>query len=351
MDKMSVIEYLKGFVSNPSNDRNKRVTCKKLITYFNSKKSDANEMLDYTIEEFEVIIGYLKPTSLIEISNLIYRVNDVLRDYCLMYNYEWNNKNLCLINKEQFWNKLKEENDLKRYFNYNQYKYIIDYLKEDILYDGNGLYIMTLFMSVYEGMYDKGLSEIRNLRLSDINTETNVVTLRNDKGDIRELMISDELKENLIKLSDVKVWNKGRANSDKLTYMPLVGEYDDSIFKVVMYSNNNTIKSYREFYYRRLKAISNDFLGYSTTPLQIFVSGIINRVYEQMLQFDVTLDDIKNNKKSFTTSAKFFIKKECEKVNYNINIYTFMRVLKSYTEVFDSNIITREEIIDKNKCS
>ena len=56
-------------------------------------------------------------------------------------------------------------------------------------------------------------------------------------------------------------------------------------------------------------------------------------------------------KKSFTTSAKFFIKKECEKVNYNVNIYTFMRVLKSYTEVFDSNIITREEIIDKNKCS
>ena len=60
-------------------------------------------------------------------------------------------------------------------------------------------------MSVYEGMYDKGLAEIRNLRLSDINTETNVVTLRNDKGDIRELMISEELKENLIKLSEVKV--------------------------------------------------------------------------------------------------------------------------------------------------
>lgn len=350
MEKKSVIQFLEEYSENPNCDKNKRTTCKKLVLYFKRKKSNANEILQYDIKDFENIIEYLHPTSIVEISNLIYRINDVIRDYHKQYfGTDWNNYKICMIKKNELWLKLKEKNDFKRYFNEKQYRYIIDYLNKEVLYDNNDLYYKTLFMSIYEGIHDKGLTEIKNLRLSDINSETNIITLRNDNGDERELEISKELKENLIELSKVEVWNKVRKNNNKPIYMPLTGKYDDSIFKVVLYSSSDINKSHREFYFRRLKTITNEFIGYPTTPLQIYVSGIINRVYSQMLQFDVTLDDIKSNNKIFTTSAKFFIKKECNRVNYNINIYTFMRVLKSYADVFDDNVTTREEIIDKNK--
>lgn len=349
MEIVSVLEYLEKYIENPDSDRNKRTTCKKLVVYFKNKRSDANEILQYDIKDFEKIIEYLNPTSIIEISNLIYRINDVIRDYHKKYyGADWNNYKICMIKKDELWSRIKRENNYKRYFNYKQYRYIVDYLNKEVLYDDNDLYYKTLFMSVYEGIFDKGLTEIKNLRLSDINSETNTITLRNDNGDERLLEISNELMKNLIELSKVEVWHKVRKNNDKPMHIPLIGKFDDSIFKIVLFTSNNIDKSYREFYYRRLKIISNEFIGYPTTPLQIYVSGIINRVYSQMLEFDITLEDIKNNNKIFTTSAKFFIKNECKRVNYNINIYTFMRVLKSYVDVFDANVVTREEVLIKN---
>lgn len=349
MEVKNIVDYLEEYVVNPNSDRNKRATCRKLVAYFKKKKSNGNEILEYDIQDFEKIIEYLQPTSVIEISNLIYRINDVIRDYHqIYYGSDWKNYKICMIKKNDLWTRLKDENDLKRYFSEKQYQYIIDYLNKEVLYDDNDLYYKTLFMSIYEGIYDKGLTEIKNLRLSDISSETNVITLRNDDDDERKLEISKELKKNLIKLSKVEVWHKVRSNSSKPIHVPLIGKYEDSIFKIALYSASNIDKAYREFYFRRLKTITKEFIGYPTTPLQIYVSGIINRVYAQMFQYDVTIDDIKNNNRLFTTSAKFFIKKECERVNYSINIYTFMRVLKSYLDIFDENIVTREEIVNKS---
>ena len=289
MEKKSVIQFLEEYSKNPNCDKNKRTTCKKLVLYFKSKKSNANEMLQYDIKDFEKIIEYLNPTSIVEISNLIYRINDVIRDYHKQhFGTEWNNYKICMIKKNDLWLRLKEKNDFKRYFNEKQYRYIIDYLNKEVLYEDNDLYYKTLFMSIYEGIHDKGLTEIRNLRLSDIDSETNIITLRNDNGDERKLEISSELKENLIRLSKVEVWNKVRKNNDRPIYMPLVGKYDDSIFKIVSYSSSDINKSFREFYFRRLKTITKEFIGYPTTPLQIYVSGIINRVYSQMMEFDVS---------------------------------------------------------------
>ena len=204
-----------------------------------------------------------------------------------------------------------------------------------ILYYDNDLYYLTLFMSIYEGMYNKGLTEIRNLRLSDINTETNVVVLKDDYGNVRELKISDELVNNLVNLSRKKIWYKKQGKNHKIIEQDLVGKYDDSIFKVVMRTDNNIQKSYKEFYYRRLKTIIQDFIGYNTTPLQIFVSGIINRVYRKLLDFNITYEEIKNDSNTFTVTSRFFIKKECERVGYNVNFNVFMRTLKSYAEIFE----------------
>ena len=57
-----------------------------------------------------------------------------------------------------------------------------------------------------------------------------------------------------------------------------------------------------------------------------------------MKQFDVTVEDLRNDKNNFTSTAKFFIRKECERVNYDVNIHSFMRVLKTNENIFDDNI-------------
>ena len=253
--------------------------------------------------------------------------------YCFANKYS--EENLLNIRKEPLWLSIKNENKMKRYFNESKYNYIVDYLNKNILYDDNDLYYLTLFMSIYEGMYNKGLTEIRNLRLSDINTETNVVVLKDDYGNVRELKISDELVNNLVNLSRKKIWYKKQGKNHKIIEQDLVGKYDDSIFKVVMRTDNNIQKSYKEFYYRRLKTIIQDFIGYNTTPLQIFVSGIINRVYRKLLDFNITYEEIKNDSNTFTVTSRFFIKKECERVGYNVNFNVFMRTLKSYAEIFE----------------
>ena len=324
--------YIQENYDKSKSYKNKVNLAKKVVKYLKQNNINETDLITYTTEQFEDLIKYIKPTSLIDVSDVIYRLNDILK-YC--FGNEYNDENLLDICKEPLWLSIKDENKMKRYFNESKYNYIVDYLSKNILYDDNDLYYLTLFMSIYEGMYNKGLTEIRNLRLSDINTETNVVVLKDDYGNVRELKISNELVNNLVNLSRKKIWYKKQGKNHKIIEQDLVGKYDDSIFKIVIRTDNNIEKSYKEFYYRRLKTIIQDFIGYNTTPLQIFVSGIINRVYRKLLDFNITYEEIKNDSNTFTVTSRFFIKKECERVGYNVNFNVFMRTLKSYAEIFE----------------
>lgn len=326
---------LKKFVNENCNEtnsiKNKVYLAKKIIKYLELNNINEYDLTKYSSEQYEELLINIKPTSLIDLSDAIYKLNDILK-YC--YD-DYNEDVLLSINKESLWLKIKDKNKLKRYFSEKKYQYIVDYLNKNVLYDNNDIYYLTLFMSIYEGIYNKGLTEIKNLRLSDINTETNIVLLKDDDGNERELQISDELKENLFKLSNKKIWYKKQGRNHKIIEQELVGEYDDSVFKIVLRTDNEVEKSYREFYYRRIKTIVKEFIGYNTTPLHIFISGIINRVYKQLLDFNITYDEIKKSSNSFTITSRFFIKKECERVGYNVNFNVFMRTLKSYAEIFE----------------
>ena len=339
MESNNLINFLNDFYKDKNNEKNKKITCKKLLSLIKKDKSMADNILDYQDTDFMELLTLFNPTSLVELSNLMYRVSEILKAYCNEYNIKWDNSALVGINKDELWESIRAEKGLKRYFSEKKYRSIIDYLDKDVLFDGNDLYYKTLFMAIYEGMYNKSLTEIKNLRLSDIDLDNNIATLYDDDGNSRKLEISEELKNNLVELSKVNVWYKIQGRSTTPIGRYIGGEYSDSIFKVLTYNNKDLAKSYKEFYYRRLKVLCDEFLGYSTTPMQIFVSGIINRVYAHMKQFDVTVEDLRNDKNNFTSTAKFFIRKECERVNYDVNIHSFMRVLKSYADIFDDNII------------
>ena len=338
MKANNMTNFLNDFYNCKDNDKNERVACKKITEFCEKNKFDSENILSYNENEFRELLNYFKPTSLVELSNLVYRIGKVIRIYSDENGLEWNNSVLINIDKETLWLSLKEENDFKRYFNENKYNSIIEELNKDVLFDGNDLYYKTLFMAIYEGMYNKNLTELKNLRVSDIDNVQNIVTLKDDNGNVRQLEISDELKKNLIKLSSVNVWYKIQGRSHTPIGRYIGGEYNDSIFKILTYNNKDKSKSYKEFYYRRLKTLCEEFLGYNTTPMQIFISGIMNRVYKQMKELNANIGDLRNSKNNYTSMAKFLIRKECNRVNYNVNLHSFMRVLKSYADVFDDNI-------------
>lgn len=333
-----MMNFLSEFYNCKNNDKNERVACKKIIEFCEKNKINANDIMNYNEDKFKELINYFKPTSLVELSNLIYRISKIIRIYSDKNNLGWNNDVLINIDKETLWFVLKEENDFKRYFNEIKYNSIIEHLNKDVLFDGNDLYYKTLFMAIYEGAYNKNLTELKNLRLSDLDVKKNIVTLRDDNGNIRQLEISDDLKKNLIELSNINVWYKIQGRSHTPVGRYIGGECSDSIFKVLAYNNKDKAKSYKEFYYRRLKTLCEEFLGYNTTPMQIFVSGIMNRVYKQMKELDANIEDLRTSKNNYTSMVKFLIRKECNRVNYNVNLHSFMRVLKSYADVFDDNI-------------
>lgn len=333
-------DFLNDFYNNKENDKNKRITCKKILSYYQKTKKHISNILEYNETQYKELLRYFAPSSLVELSNLIYRISDVLKAYCKIYNIEWDNSTLVKIDKDELWFSFKQENDLKRYFDEKTYNNIIKQLDKDVLYDGNDLYYKTLFMAIYEGIYNKNLTEIKNLRVSDIDTKTNIVTLNDDAGNQRELKISPELINNLIKLSKVNTWYKIQGRSTELVGAYIGGEYEDSVFKILSYNNKDKAKSYKEFYYRRLKVLCKEFLGYQTSPLQIYISGIMNRVYKELSNINIESKDLKKDDNSYTSTMKFFIGRECKRVNYNVNLSSFMRILKSYADVFDNNIDT-----------
>ena len=205
--------YIQENYDKSKSYKNKVNLAKKVVKYLKQNNTNETDLITYTTEQFEELIKFIKPTSLIDVSDVIYRLNDILK-YCFANKYS--EENLLNIRKEPLWLSIKNENKMKRYFNESKYNYIVDYLNKNILYDDNDLYYLTLFMSIYEGMYNKGLTEIRNLRLSDINTETNVVVLKDDYGNVRELKISDELVNNLVNLSRKKIWYKKQGKNHKI---------------------------------------------------------------------------------------------------------------------------------------
>lgn len=339
MKTNTMLKFLEDdFLINEEIDKNKKTLARKIIKLHKANEINIEEVINYDAEQFKKILELLMPTSLVDLSNSIYRLNEVLKAYAISNEGEYTNTSLINIDKESFWFELKNRYELKRYFSDKQYRKIITELNKETLFDGNSLYYKTLFMAIYEGMYNKNLTEIKNLRLSDVNMETNIVTLRDDELNVRTLQISDELKDNLVKTSEINVWYKKVGRASLPTGQYIGGQYDDSVFKILSYNNRDIAKSYKEFYYRRLKTICEEFLDYNTSPMQIYVSGIINRVYVRLKDMGVTLEDMRTEKNNFSMATKFFISRECSRVNYNVNMNNFMRVLRSYADIFDDNI-------------
>lgn len=194
----------------------------------------------------------------------------------------------------------------------------------------NVLYQQTLFMCLYEDVYNDDMSVIKNVRASDVNG--NIVSLRSDDGDVHDIKVTDKLASNLVELGGVSVWE--RNNRYGTCKIEIKGLHNDSCFKVESRSGSSEY-SYRYTYYRILRKISKEYLYFNLLPLQLYVSGIMYRIGIELAKADIGIEDaFADNNKSREVSK--IISRELDASGYDIEVRNFREMVKGHLDVFSS---------------
>lgn len=197
--------------------------------------------------------------------------------------------------------------------------------------DYNAFYQQTLFRCLYEGIYNDDMSVIKNLRASDVNE--NIVTLRDDDGVEHDLCISDKLANDLKHLGDLDVWE--RKNRYGAFNLKIDGLYPDSCFKVENRKGSSEY-SYRYSYYRILRKISKEYVGYSLLPLQLYVSGIMYRIGLKLNELGICIEDAFSDGNRNKAINKI-IRDELGRCNCDTEVRNFREMVKGHLDVFIAN--------------
>lgn len=271
--------------------------------------------------ELEQIILDMKPNSPKSITTILYVLSlyaKYLKDDRL-YNIVQD------VDRKVLW-VMAKPNASKKFISNSQFKET--YKDVELFEEYNSSYISTLFKCIYEGIYSDDMSVIKNLRASDVNG--NIVTLREDNGGTHELYISDLLAKELVGLGSVNTWSRNNRFGE--CKVKTTGLYEDSCFKVETRGGSDEY-SYRYTYYRILRKISKDYLGYNLLPLQLYVSGIMYRIRLRLEELGMTLEDAfaPNNKNRIVNKV---ISEELERSNCNTEVRNFREIVKGHIDIF-----------------
>lgn len=192
----------------------------------------------------------------------------------------------------------------------------------------NALYQKTLFSCIYNGIYSDDMSVLKNLRASGIYG--NIVTLRDDNENEHQLEVPQELADDLKRLSEDNVW--WRNNRYGAFKVGIKGLHEDSCFKVEDRSGTSEYQG-RYSYYRVLRKISKEYVGYGLLPLQLYVSGIMHRINIELNKNGYTLEDAFSNNNKDRLINKI-ISDELIRTGYNIEVRNFREMVKGHIDVF-----------------
>jgi len=226
------------------------------------------------------------------------------------------------IDRKELWERIKPDN-ARKFISNKQYKEIC----HDIIMweEHNALYYQTLFMAIYEGIYNKDMSVLKNLRARDI--EDNGVILHPDSEDEYFLEISKDLLNNLRELSEITNWEQTARYSN--IQLPLVGDFPDTCFKTVRRAEKNEAR----FYYYRLRKIANDYVERPLRAYELFISGITYRIAEELKDNGITLQEaFKAHSRDKTIRAIF--SNELFRCRYLNQVKNFRELIESYLDVF-----------------
>lgn len=273
--------------------------------------------------DIENIILSLKPNSPKAITTIIYIMS--------LYAKHLGNKDMLHmiedIDRNALW-LLAKPNATKKFISNKDFENV--YHEIGVHEEHNSFYIQTLFRCLYEGIYCDDMSVIKNLRASDVNDS--VVTLRDDNGNEYDITVSDRLAGDLVKLGDVDTWS--RNNRYGVCSIAITGLHKDSCFKVENRKGSSEY-SYRFSYYRILRNIAKNYVGYSLLPLQLYVSGIMYRIGKMLKQHDIAIQDAfsDNNRDKIVNTI---ITNELTRCMCDTPVRNFREMVKGHLEVFDT---------------
>mgnify|MGYP003304146361 CR=1 FL=1 len=283
---------------------------------------------NYNLMELEQFIIDRKPSSPKEITTVCY----ILCSYSkwLQKQNMVDNDNLYQIasslDKKMLWKKCKPRAK-KKFINNEEYQRVI---KDIATYEEyNALYYELLFSCIWNGLYNEDLSVIKNLRTSNIGND-GVVILEEDNGHIYKLKIPEKLASDLKKLADINTWQ--RPNRFGICNVEMRGAYSDSVFKI---ENRSTASndSFRFTYYAKLRKIAKEYLEYSLLPLQLYTSGIMNRIKVELEKNGVSLEEAFADN-SRHKMAHLIIQKELIRCNSSIETSNFRELVKGHLDSF-----------------
>lgn len=271
--------------------------------------------------ELEHIILSMKPNSPKAITTICYIMG-------MFAKYIGNNNMTHMIraiDRKALWLRAKPTAS-KKFISNNDFNRVC----EDIIdnEEHNALYQKTLFECIYNGIYSDDMSVLKNLRASDI--QGNTVVTRDDNDNEFQLEIPNELAQDLIRLSEDDVW--WRNNRYGAFKVGIRGLHKDSCFKVEDRSGTSEYQG-RYSYYRILRKISKEYVGYSLLPLQLYVSGIMHRISTTLNEYGYNIEDAfaDNNKDRLVNKI---ISDELIRTGYNIEVRNFREIVKGHMDVF-----------------
>lgn len=288
------------------------------------KSFEALGEVDYssaTLVDIEQAIIVLNPNSIKSITTICH----VLGLYLKHTDNDGAYQILKTIDRKSLWLRIKHIAS-KKFLSNDEYLNVIKDIDE--LEQYNALYIKTLFNAVYEGIYNDDLSVIKNLRSSDVNG--NIVLLREDNGNTYSLEISKELSYNLKKLGDINTWR--RLNRFGECQIKMSGAYTDSCFKTENRGGGNKYRG-RYSYYRILRGISKNYLGFNLLPLHLYTSGLMHHISIELNKHDISVKDaFSNNNKDRTVSK--IISDELARCNCDTAVKNFRELVFGHTDSF-----------------
>lgn len=296
-----------------------------LVKWVVDRSYNTGKSLDYIInspkEELENIIIDMKPSNVKMVTNFLY----VFGLYAKYTDNQRAIETISHLDRKEIWEKYKSKgNVLNRFISNKEFEDLI--FNIEMMEELNTLYYSSLLRCIYNGIYCDDLSVIKNLRGSDIDINTSIVTLRRDDGIVYDLKIPYDLSEDLITLSSIVKWE--RKNRYGVFVIDMDGIFPDSCFKVETRGDG---LNYRYSYFARIRKVSSEYLERPLKPMNIFVSGLMYRIQENLNK------ENQNPKFAFTNHTRTsypVIHDELLRCRYDRDVKYFRQMVSGHLDEF-----------------
>ncbi len=307
------------FVENQQNEL--KILVNWVVTQIENIGISLNDILDMSDEEIESVIVRVSPPNIKTIGNYLY----VFRLYAKYCNNEDVAERLINIDRRAIWKKYKNSgNATDKFISNEEFQNLI--FNVETFEPLNADYYSALLRCLYEGIYNEDLSVIKNLRASDVNVREGNVYIINDNKEKYKIKISFRLAEDLIELGNTDEWE--RKNRYGVVSIKTEGKYPDSVFKV---ENRGSGDNYRYSYFSRIRKISKEYLERPLKPMDIYISGIMNRIRIKLEEqgHDLEYAFITHIRKSYDIIAN-----ELENSHYHRDTKYFRQMVAGHLDEF-----------------